>query len=389
MLPPPISTPGRKPLFVMNTSTNLTSAQEEALNDEQLLDDIRRTVKAVTIPKELDFRALAVQATDQYWSDREKGLINREGERVNDIAIAYRAAQRRMVDPLKETLVEAAFALIPSVIIIIVLWLLPVQFGRNRYVIFGYLLLALTGLVASLLIAKRIVQAYRGIEERPSYIEYTIGALAGGLLAAALSGSLSLQEKIVNRQAHEELKTASLELAQNRMLDLSRVTMEQKLNTGELNGIPQPSQPLEPNNKRNLRITSDKISRDKLVYRAESEELPAPLEVKIDKNTGAISLLKDGMVEERAKFFVGTVEEVSISSHTFTLKVSGEQGVEKILALSYSPSVSQPIQGQSVFVVTDPDVKEATAISGLNKGQKLPVTPGNSNSLSNNNKNSG
>ena len=117
---------------------------------------------------------------------------------------------------------------------------------------------------------------------------------------------------------------------------------------------------MERTPRRSSTACTEHVSSDSVVYQATSDALAAPLQIKLDKNSGEISILKDGGAEETTKFYVGTVE--AITENEFTLKVQGE---EQRVTISLSGSTYRPVKGQKVFVATDPTTNTATKIDDV------------------------
>jgi hypothetical protein len=118
-------------------------------------------------------------------------------------------------------------------------------------------------------------------------------------------------------------------------------------------------------------VTRKVINKDRLVYRAEGEGLPSPIEVRIDKNSGELSLMKEDGTEKTTEFFVGRVE--AISDNKLTLRVKDDKGNESSLSIAINSLVFKPTEGQRVFVTVDSASKTATDIERVaDDAQKTP-----------------
>src|SRR5437773_755481 len=96
---------------------NREARNSEFISDEERLASIRRTVEA-TDSTGIDVEALAAQAVEVYWTDREKqikvDLAAAREETVNG-AIAIAA---RIGDPIREAIWDMASAIAPVLILV-------------------------------------------------------------------------------------------------------------------------------------------------------------------------------------------------------------------------------------------------------------------------------
>jgi hypothetical protein len=88
-----------------------------------------------------------------------------------------------------------------------------------------------------------------------------------------------------------------------------------------------------------------------VIYRAEGGTLPAPMEAKIYRNEGVISIMRGDEPEVKTRFFVGIVGQVS--KDTLTLLMSCANGTTTAINLSMNGEVNMPFVGQRVFAATE------------------------------------
>lgn len=370
----------------MSTSRDLTSVEEE-LSDEQVLTDIRASLEAPGIPSSIDTRALVLGALEQYWADREKGAIDQEGELVDDIAMSFRLASRKLAELQAASVLETALFIVPLVAAALISFLFPsvltfaskvFRDGRSVQILW----------FSSALLLCLLAFVHRWAREKlagvgRSSLIYLAPSLAGVLLATSWIAATGLQrhqreelshQREVLRHQNEELEVLSLKAAEDPLLKLSLA----KIESGSFEKTPDVSQTIRLSNKRTLQLTPKNISADHLVYQARVEGLPAPIEIKINKHSGAISLVKeDGTPETTSKFYVGKVEKVTDDKLTFTVK--DEQGVEESLTVALSSMlIKKPAQGQKVFVAIDSKNNVATEVVEVGTSQ-TPAENANTN----------
>jgi hypothetical protein len=371
----------------MSTSRDLTSVEEE-LSDEQVLADIRASLEAPSIPSSIDTRALVLGALERYWADREKGVIDQKGELVDDIAMSFRLASRKLAELQGASFLETALFIVPLVAAALIPFLFPsvltfvskvFRDGKSVQILWfsSALLLCLLAFVRQWTRGK-LAGAGR------SALTYSAPALSGVLLATSWIAATGLQrhqrEELSHqreelRHQNERFEVMSLKMAEDPLLKLSLA----KIESGNFEKTPDVSQTIPLSDKRTLQLKPKDISPERLVYRAQVEGLPAPIEIKINKHSGAISLVKeDGTPETTSKFYVGKVEKVTDDNLTFTVK--NEQGVEESLTFALSSMlVKKPAQGQKVFVAVDSKNNVVTEVVEVGTSQKTLAENTNTN----------
>jgi hypothetical protein len=363
-------------------SPNLTTNKDEE-NIERILDDLRRNTRTdVAAAGEINPRAIAAQAVKKYWADREQGIIDREGDPIDDNeGMLHRLARRRMISPQQEFAAAALFTLGPLLLIIIVMWFSPSLLKVNKETLYSdKIIIAIAALLAllSLLVSSFALRANRrepdglrlGTGASPHSMVYLTVGFAGASLIALFLGYALQKEEASLRAEKETTQT----LAQERLIDITRSKIEQLESPDFDNSSPPPEETVQLSNKKSMKIVSKPVVRGKkeLKYEVSSEELAAPLQIRIDKNSGEMSVLRDGKPEATTIFYVGVVESASDSS--LNLKVEGREGS---ISLPLSNLVPKPSPGQKVFVAFDLKSKSTTDITVMNKKAGEPEDSGN------------
>lgn len=362
----------------MNTHRNALTPTEEELSDEQVLADIQRRMRAATIPQEFDARALAARAVGQYWADRERGVINREGRPVSDILLANRMALRRLRDEEHggEMMNVLAVAL-PPLAAIVILLLFPsllntgaALFRQPGFVKGGVLLLLL--LVVVIAVADLKLRD-KWLEEGHPSKHNIMGLLVGGLLAATVSLTVghqtenarerASQEQAARQRAEEEkqrteeaYRTFSSKVARQEIIELSRDKMQEQLE-GSLNKNSNPVETLPVGDKK-IKVTRRNDSSNNVVYRAEGEPLPEPVEIMLNKESGRLKT--EGSSEEKLRFYAAVVKDTS--GNVLTLSIKDQDGRQTELTWT-KPLTFQPDKGQILFVVVDSKTNEPTEVT--------------------------
>jgi uncharacterized membrane protein YhaH (DUF805 family) len=367
----------------MSTHSHPLTHPEDEQNIEKILDDLRRNAVTDVTPGEINPRAIAAQAVKQYWDDRAKGILDREGEPIDaeaDAAMVARIASRRIVTPWHEFIVEVLFTLGPPLLIIAGIWFLPAVFKIDREVLYSKKLVIslITILIAlSLLALSAAVRIYRrwhdGVKRTPISLQYSMGSIFGGLVSAAIivmTLEYGFQQEKNSQMVRKDLQVVKKDLqaantvvAKGQLIVFSRSEMEQLGTGGTENTSQQPENFVQLGNQKKLPIVK-KGTHDRPVYEVNSEELDAPLQVQINKNSGQMSIVKDGRTET-TKFYVGVVEKASEGSFTITFK--NEQGVDTTKIFPLSDLLSKPERGQKVFVAYDPDKNLTVEVTVINE----------------------
>lgn len=349
-----------RPLLTMSQhQADLTRAEDKDPTDEEFLEDIRRTIREVTVPDGLDVGALAWQAVEKYWDGREKGVIDREGVLIDNAELVNNIAIRRLAEPTKRVLWNMVLTLLLPLAALLALLFSPSFYKATAELVTGYrpsyIAVGALVVIAVLLGFKWVMQS-----ESLTLSQQTMMSLMNGVGATAIvlmSAGFTLQIEATRQQA---LKVS---LAAQRMLEFSRITMEQKIRTGNYEASPPPVQTVPLDEAETLQVTKT-VTKDKVVtYKARSNEFPATIEVRIDKDSGEVSVLEDEKRENKAKFFVGTV--INVSGNSFILRVDEGQGGPRELKLAINQLPAPAVSDQKVFVTTDPEGKVATQIIGV------------------------
>lgn len=372
----------------MNTHRNVLTPTEEELNDEQVLKDIQRRMGAATIPQEFDARALAARAVGQYWADRERGVIDREGRPVSDIILANRVAIRRLRDDEHGGQVMNFLAVALPPLVAIVVWMLFPSllntggrvFRQPGFVTGGVVLLLLVVVVIAVVDQKL---RDKWLEEGKLSRHTVMGFVVGGLLAATVSLAIGqqtenarqrvAQAQAARQRAEEEKRRAeeafwsfSSKSARQEIIELASDKMQEQLKGGH----DKNSNPVElPVGDKRIKVTRKPDSSNNVVYRAEGAPLPEPVEITLNKESGLLKT--EGSSEEKLRFYAAVVKD--ISGNTLTLKVKDQDGRESELTWS-SPLKFQPKQEQVLFVVVDPKTNEPTDVTEFKPDVKKEET---------------
>lgn len=372
----------------MSTSRDLIpTREEEELSDEQILADIRRSLESPKIPANIDTDALALGALEQYWADRAKGAIDEKGEWVDDIALSFRLASRKLAELQGATILENVLLIVPFLAVAVLFVFFPSLLDPVAKVFRDETAVRVVCVLAVLL----CLTAFASKRSRETWVRtgqkglrYAMPALAGVLLATLWVAFVGLQR----HQQQEELRALALRHEQEFKARTERQEQElkalwvaedsilkfslAKIESGSFENTSRETQTLPMSGKRPLRLTPSKISSDRLEYKAVAEGLPAPIEIKINKNSGALSVLKeDGRSETTSEFFVGTVAQVTDNKLTLTIK--DEQGKEKSLTVALNSMVTKPTPGQKIFVAVNSKNNTATEVVEFKADRKLPT----------------
>lgn len=375
----------------MNTHKNALTHTEEELSEEQILTDIQRRIQAATLPQEFDARALAVRAVKQYWADRERGVIDRQGRPLDDIIIANRAAIRRIREyegggQLTNFLAVA----LPPLVAIVVLVLSPSilnagawLFRQDSAVKISALLLLL-GIVGLGALDSRLKEKW--LDEGKLYQHHMVGLLVGGLFAATVTLAIGQQTEQGKRRAaeaqaarqraeeelrnvEEEFRTFSSKAARQEIIALSRDKLQEQIKTGSFNESSSPAETTLPVTQ--IKMTRKNISKNNVVYVAEGEPLPEPVEIMLNKESG--HLKTEGSSEEKLRFYAAVVKDTS--GNALTLSVKDEDGKETSLTWAPNDLKFHPKPGQRVFVVVDAKTNKATEVTEFEPDSKKDETP--------------
>jgi len=379
----------------MSTSSqDLTDKEEQELSDERVLNDIRRSLKAreaSEIGMDIDVRALAIQGVEKYWLERDilAGIVTDEeavAGRVpadatamlkmraslsmgDDIAMSFRLASRKLADLQNRFVAEKALLMLPVIVVGLVLLIFPSFPNTDARLFKNDKLAQSIGLCAVLLacLLGLITQRQREywMQEWRTRLRYLMGFFAGIMFASALLIIVGLQRVTAEKAFQQEIGSAGV-------LDRAR----DKIEAGRFDDTPQ-QQPeiITLANKKTVKMRVKEIKQDGVVYWAEGEGLPSPVEIQINKNSGEMSLVKeDGNKEKTAEFFVGNI--ATISENKLELKVKDEQGNDSIKSVSRNSLKFDPIQGERVFVTIDPVSQTATGIEKVAKEAPAPSPEG-------------
>lgn len=350
-------------------TNHIDELSQRNLTKQDYLNDIRSGAKATTIPPSVDYAAIAVQAVDEYWSERDMGLIDRDGHPTDETSMLHRLALRRITSPVKEYLTDLFVTIVPPLFVVLALLFCPFFTNRKFFLFLGrYAPLSgwAVGLFAAFLGIWFFIRLMRTTKNENSHSYHFVGGLVGGLLAAALVLGLSgygMQEKISGQRASQDYLNSTMALTKDRMLDISRVTLERSLTTGSFEKAALRTTDIELSNKKRLRISPERVSSQTIVYRGQTEDLPGAVVATLDKSSGRITEESDNQPSKTLNFFVGTV--VSVSNGRLTFKLLDAQAKEITVTLSLDNLVLPPSPGETVFVVTDSDSNVATEVTGL------------------------
>lgn len=354
----------------MRTSEDLIRTEEE-LSQEQVLADIRRSLEAPRIPSDVDTQALALGALERYWDERAKGAIDERGKLVDDIALSFKLASRKLAALQGASILETALLIAPLLVAALFVVAFPRLQGVAAKVFHDERSVQLIWIFSAVLVFMLAFAGKWSLETLSRTGQrawpYTTFSLAGLLLATSWLAPVGLQK-------HQELELKALKwsVAEDELQKFSRA----KIESGSFENTPRETQTISMSNRRTLRLTPRKITPERLEYEAEGEGLPAPVEIKINKHSGALSMVgEDGEKETTSEFYVGTVDKVTDNELTFTVK--DEQGKESSLTFALSALATKPTKGQKVFVAVDSKDKTAIDVVTVKADAKLPAENAN------------
>lgn len=381
----------------MNTHEDaLTHTEEEELSDERVLANIQRRMRAATIPQEFDARALAARAVEQYWADRERGVMDREGRPLDDILLANRVALRRLRGDDGSDALNLLAIVLPLTVAVVILLLYPsllaavARLSQQPGLIIAVIALLLAVIVTLGFAEARLKQKW--LEEGKPSRRGPIWLSVGGLFALTVTLAMGLDNARVQRLAAEERaariraeedkrlaeeakRRAEEDLAaaaQQGIIQFSHEKMREFEKSGSLTEAPGQVQTI-PVGKKKIQVTQKKDSSsrgDAVVYRAEGEPLPEPVEIKLNKESGLLKV--EGSSEESLRFYAAVVK--STSGDTLTLSVKDENGVETELSWNRGTLTFQPTVGQRLFVVVDPKTRKPVEVTQFQPSVKKDET---------------
>jgi len=360
--------------------------EEEELSDERILANIERRMRAPKLPPGFDARALAVRAAEQYWADRAEGIIDREGRPIDDIILANRVALRRLRDDEdgSQAMNLLAFAL-PLTAAIVVLLRYPSFLNgplfQQSNLIVTFIVVLLAAIVLVVIAEPKLKQKWleAGKSSRPQWL----WLLTGGLLALTMTLGMGFQNGKVQRlaakdradrqRAEERLKSLTEEVSNQGILQFSHKKMWEIEKTGGIKETPDLVETIPVGSKKiNFIRKKDANSHaNAVVWRAEGEPLPEPLELSLNKESGRIKI--EGSSEETLRFYAAVVKEAL--NDKLTLIVKDENGHDKELPWNTKGLPFQPVVGQRLFVVVDPKTNMPTEVTQFKPDVKKDETP--------------
>ena len=343
------------------------------MSDERVLHDILRSLKAresSDILTDNEVRSLAVQGVEQYWLERDALAGQRvrkpiplleQLEMGDDIALSFQLANQKLADLQERFITEKVLLVLPCILVGLVLLLFPSFPNTNARLFQNDKLAQLIGLSTVLLgsILGIVAQWKREhwMYEWRRGLRYFMGLFAGALFATSMVIIVGLQREHTSKALQLTAAALQQSMGESEILDVAR----NKIEEGKFENSSGETQILTLNNQKTVKMIPREINRDRLVYRAEGEGLPSPIEIQIDKTSGELSLLKEGGDKEKtAEFFVGEVDE--ITKDKLTLKITDEKGNKRSLSFALNSLMSYPSKGQRVFVAVDPASNTATEI---------------------------
>lgn len=319
----------------------------EFISDEERLASIRRTVEA-TDSTGIDVEALAAQAVEVYWTDRERrikaDLAAAREETVNG-AIAIAA---RIGDPIREAIWDMASAIAP-VLILVGAYLLVlrsdasagvvVQHPRYAAAFVALAVFALAGGVAGF-IAKKHGRELGVLE----FTRHSLGALAAGVLIGI--GALGYAGSQVKHQ-----RDATVRIVDRQLQELSVLSLQSRQRTGKFLEGPQTCQ-LEQ-----MKCT-EQISLKEAVYRVAAQNVGV-FEAKVQPTGGELVWQHANAQDVLARFFVGKVHAVSADSFVFE-EPNGEKK-----RVQFAPGSRRPSEGSVVAISVESKSQTATTLAEM------------------------
>ena len=343
------------------------------LDDEQLLADIKRTIEQTSVPEPVDFGAIAVRAVNDYWDERERGLIDKDGNPTDASPVWHQLALRRLPSPNPKYSTQLLVMLGPPLIVLLYIWL-----SSNRWLGSTNWYLRIAGLlcVSALLVATRAFMSnYR--ERGPLQ---SIGtSLFGGMMAAAfLLGGTGYGERVARHNSNQTLyKTTTAMLhAKRRMLDVSKIMLDNSLaQSSTPKGREKPILPynIELPNKTIMKVSTEAGSNEEtIIYRGQPEGVPGSVVATINVKSGSgtlIAKMDNGDDVGSVSFFLGVLLNEAVHNDE-SLNVENLRTGDKLSLRLKDDFVGEVELGEHnyVFVVTDPTSTEVTEVQSLGLG---------------------
>lgn len=315
---------------------------------EDLLAAIDRTLRETAPPPGSDMQRSVVAAINAFWDARKQQVQQEITEEQRALVRETASLARRVAGTLreyereKEFALDAVLAMAPVIVTLVSIYYLvfKTQLALPSWLPYAMGALAL-GFAASLAVAYF----------RPSgrwlgggLLQHSMGALAGGLVIAALVGYSSFRHS-------EDLLNSTLALTKYKAEEFSLSWMKYLQQTGH---FPQ----VQASIFEGMSVTPTKVSPSALVVEASAANLPGKLTVQLGSRSGSLMLEREGKQLAVTFFVAGNVVEESENSIT----VRDAVGSAIRLLLDQNRNVTKPTVGSQVVVAYDPKTNVALLI---------------------------
>jgi hypothetical protein len=375
---------------------------EFSREEARLLDAIHKTEREMEIPPGVDVRALAVDAVNAYWAERDEVERGKETGLIKETAALARATARRMIDPVWEFGCDLASVIIPAGAALLAAYV--VFFKSNFFNETGsvmdagpgrsiYIFVVIPLGLALYLAVRFFVVKWESYRTYAVLLHHSMGSLVAGLIIAAVIwglGGYSYRQKAKAvrvsadlSQSSQELRTVSLALAQDQLEEISLKSIAEKQATGEFL-VADADYMSVPAARNLLNVTTKKLEPHKVEYKAAFkgwQDLQGELSALVGPDGGAIYYQTPEEREVRTQFVVGRIER--LSGDGFNLKVKNAAALQRVWGLAFKDfntkenslfvrsayTPSEFVTGRKVVVALDPssDTAVATKIDAVNE----------------------
>ncbi|HSS77970.1 MAG TPA: hypothetical protein VLV54_14665 [Thermoanaerobaculia bacterium] len=324
---------------------------DELAPEEERLEALHRTLEETAVPPELDIRAVVGGAVEAYWAG-----VDRSSSRLSAGIEEYTAAWLRkagaLIRPREDFWSEALLSMVPVALALLTIYV-PVESGLilSRWIVVAGVLISAVGSI--FLIALR----RRAETTRFFAAQHFSGALLGGLVIAAVVGVWSF---------HQASTTAgvTLDLAETKLSRIVLSSLENRVVNGKFLDVS--SSGTSPT----VEIVVDSISPNRVIYRADSKELPGRLIADLAPNTGDIVWHSNRGEVLRLRVTVGTIEQGPRGG--LLLRQTSGKGL--VLNLD-DLAITEPKAGRCAVVAFKPDnaVNLVKDIQRFDCARRLPT----------------
>jgi hypothetical protein len=301
-------------------------------------------------------------------------------------------ALRRLRDEDSGEVTNTLAVVLPPVVAVIVLLVFPSiptlggRLFRQDGLVTAVIVILLAAIVVLGVVASKLEE--RWLVGGNRFLRHAMAFLVGGLLACSVilgNGlrlervqQLAAEERAAKQHAEEDkqraennLKSFSADVARQQMLQFSHEKMQELEKNGSLKGTSQSVETIPVGNK-HIQVTRKNAHQNasEVVYRAEGEPLPEPVEIMLNKETGQLKV--EGSSENPLRFYAAVVKKSS--GDTITLSIKDEHGNESDLSWALNALSFQPTIGQRLFVVVDPKTSKPVEVTQFKPDAKKDET---------------